>query len=128
MDFTPMVPRQAQIVDGYGPGQFRINGQLHDGPRVVLPDSHVAWSVTSVSGITADSLASVAEAQPAVEILLIGTGDKMAMPPRGLKLAMKDRHGISVEVMDTGAACRTYNVLMSEGRRVALAALPVGLG
>jgi uncharacterized protein len=120
-----MIPEEAQIIDGYGPGMFRVRGTVYEGARIVLPYATMAWPVATVADISLDSLAGVTGASPAVEVLLIGTGGKMEMLPRGLKQQIKQQSGISVEAMDTGAACRTYNVLMAEGRRVALAALPV---
>jgi len=70
-----------------------------------------------------DSLAPVI-ARGGVEILLLGCGRRMAMVPSALRARLKAA-GIVVDAMDTGAACRTYSVLLAEGRRVAAALLPV---
>ena len=69
-------------------------------------------------------MAPVLEAEPAVEILLIGTGSAMAPIPPALRALLRSR-GIGCDGMDTGAACRTYNVLLAEGRRVAAVLIAV---
>ena len=78
-----------------------------------------------IAGLLIDSLQAVLDSDPPVEILLIGCGARVAMLDPALKAALKER-GIGCDAMDTGAACRTYNVLMAEARRVvaALIALP----
>jgi uncharacterized protein len=82
------------------------------------------WAASDVAGITLDSLAPILAADPAVEILLVGCGQRLMPLPLALKTALRER-GIGADPMGTGAACRTYNVLMSEGRRVAAALIPV---
>ena len=79
-----------------------------------------------MTGVTSESLAEVTAAGRAgeVEILLLGCGPRMAPVPRPLRETLRAA-GIVIEAMDTGAACRTYNVLMSEGRRVAAALIAV---
>ena len=74
--------------------------------------------------LTLQSFDFVRSAEPAVEILLLGSGPKMGLLPSKLRRELRDA-GIVVDVMETGAACRTYNVLLSEDRRVAAALLPV---
>ena len=70
--------------------------------------------------LTLESLDPVKEADPAVEVLLLGVGSKNALVPSTLRKALRVA-GIVLDAMDTGAACRTYNVLMAEDRRVAAA-------
>jgi uncharacterized protein len=126
MDITPLVPAGRQIIESYGNGRFRVAGAVIAGSALVFPAHAEPWPVTGMAEVTADSLAPVLAAGRAgeVEILLLGCGARMAPVPRGLREALRAA-GIVVEAMDTGAACRTYNVLMSEGRRVAAALIAV---
>jgi len=124
LDITPAVPAGRQVVQAYGDGGFRISGQAHRGSVVVFPDRTTAWAVTSAEAITADALtAAMADASP-VDILLVGCGRRFQPPPKGLIGELRQR-GVAVEWMDTGAACRTYNVLLGEDRRVAAALIAV---
>lgn len=126
MDLTPMIPQGRQIIEGYGGGGFRISGQRVEGSIIVFPDKVLAWSGAAAGHLDAGSLAPVGAAGQAgtVELLLIGTGARMTPIDRALRQALR-ADGVVVEVMDTGAACRTYNVLMAEGRRVAAALIAV---
>ena len=126
MDVTPLIPQGKRIIDGYGEGGFRISGQRVEGSVIVFPDRVVAWPATSVGDMSTANLMPVSEAGRAgtVELLLVGTGGRMAQIDRTLRQALR-ADGVVVEVMDTGAACRTYNVLMAEGRRVAAALIAV---
>ena len=91
----------------------------------MLPEQTSAWVVTDISKLTFESFAAVTGAEPPVEILLLGCGVRAAAVPAAVRARLKE-HGIVVEPMDTGAACRTYNVLIAEGRRVAAALIAVG--
>jgi uncharacterized protein len=126
MDVTPLIPAGRQIVESYGSGGFKVSGKSYAGAIVVFPDRTVGWNIASVSVITSESLSGVSEAGRAgsVDILLIGCGARMAPIPSTIRQGLRT-DGIVVEAMDTGAACRTYNVLMSEGRRVAAALIAV---
>ena len=126
MDVTPLIPQGRQIIDAYGEGGFRVSGQRIEGSVIVFPDRVANWTVGEVGALTADSLDQVSAAGRAgtVELLLIGTGARLAQIDRTLRQALR-ADGVVVEAMDTGAACRTYNVLMAEGRRVASALIAV---
>ncbi|MEX0304136.1 MAG: Mth938-like domain-containing protein [Leisingera sp.] len=107
----------AQPVDGYGAGFFRIGGQVHQGGVLTSVAGTAAWG-----GMTdAEPLLALAGE---IDVLFIGTGAEIAHIPAELRQALEDA-GLGVEAMNSPAACRTYNVLLSEGRRIALAALPV---
>lgn len=122
MDITPLVPADRQLIRKYGNGGFIISGTRWDGSVLVLPDHTRAWPVTAMAEVTLDSLGDIAEA--GVDILLLGCGRVMSPAPRDLRIALRAA-GIVVEPMDTGAACRTYDVLVTEGRRVAAALIAV---
>ena len=123
MDVTPLIPVGRQYIEGYGGGRFRISGVVHDGAVLVLRDRTVVWPVADLASVTADSLAPVIEAGD-VNVLLLGCGRRMAPVPTALRERMRAA-GIVIEPMDTGGACRTYNVLLAEDRQVAAALLPV---
>lgn len=126
MDITPLVPEGRQIIEGYGNGGFRIGGTAHAGSMLVFPDRSASWPVASLEALTIEALAPVIAAgkDGTVELLLLGCGKRLAPVPASIRAALKDA-GVGVEPMDTGAACRTYNVLMVEGRRVAAALIAV---
>ncbi|ETX28772.1 Mth938-like domain-containing protein [Roseivivax isoporae] len=107
----------AQPVDGYGPGFFRIGGQAIDGPLFLSARGTRAWG-----GF--EDPAPLMEMASEIDVLFVGTGAEIAHLPRALREEL-EAAGIGVEVMSSPSACRTYNVLLSEGRRVALAVLPV---
>lgn len=120
MDITPLVPEGQQIIDSYGPGMFRVSGMVHHGSVLVFPDRTIPWPVSQLEGLSAEDFAAVAASEPAVDVLLLGCGERMQLVPAAVKGALR-RDGIGLEPMDTGAACRTYNVLAAEGRRVVAA-------
>ena len=106
-------------VTGYGAGWIEVNRSRHRASLVVSADRLVTdWPATSVEGLAPDHLAAIVEMRP--EIVLLGTGAAFRFPEPAL-LAPLYRAGIGVEVMDTPAACRTYNILMGEGRNVVAA-------
>lgn len=107
----------AQPVEGYGPGYFRIGGQAHPAPLLVVPGEVRGWDGYDDPG-------PLLQLAGQVDVLFIGTGAEIAHIPRDLRDRL-DAAALGVEVMASPAACRTYNVLLSEGRRVALALLPV---
>jgi uncharacterized protein len=124
MDVTPIVPSDRQMIESYGGGRFRINEVDYEGAVLVFPERSMPWPVASFAELSEESFALVAQAEPRVELLLLGCGPKMALLPSRLRQAVRAQ-GIVIEVMETGAACRTYNVLLAEGRRIAAALLPI---
>ena len=119
MELTPLVPAGRQVIERYAASGFRVSGAVYAGPVLVFPDLTMLWAGAE---LTAGSLVPVV-AHGGVELLLLGLGRHMAPVAAGLRAALK-ASGIVVEPMDTGAACRTYNVLLAEERRVAAALLP----
>ena len=123
MELTPLVPTGRQVVERYGESGFRVAGVIYRGSVLVFPDRTLPWSAVSVSEVTRKSLAPVIE-HGDVQILLLGLGRVMGVLPHTLRRTLYAA-GIVLEPMDTGAACRTYNVLVAEDRRVAAALLPL---
>ena len=127
MDITPLVPEGRQIIESYGDDGFRISGERYPGPVIVWPEGVTTWAVSGIGAAAIETLDAVFAAEPPIEILLIGSGATFEMAPAALRSALGAR-GVSIESMDTGAACRTYNVLMAEDRRVAAALIPAREG
>lgn len=116
----------SHTVDGYGAGGFTFAGMSHRGSILMVPDGVHVWPVTRPSEITAESLAPVfAAPKGAIELLLLGTGADLVPAPEALRRELKAA-GIVVDPMATGAAARTYNILLGERRRVAVALIAVG--
>ncbi|WP_300029150.1 Mth938-like domain-containing protein [uncultured Roseobacter sp.] len=107
----------ARPVEGYGPGFFRIGGEVINGAVLTGPAGTGGWGGYA----DADSLLALAGQ---IDVLFVGTGADIAHLPEALQNALEEA-GIGVEVMASPAAARTYNILLSEGRRIALAMLPV---
>ncbi|MDW4496712.1 Mth938-like domain-containing protein [Sulfitobacter sp. D35] len=107
----------ARPVDGYGPGFFRIGGEVFDGPVLTSQAGTCPWGGYE----DAETLLAVADA---ADVIFVGTGGETAHIPTALRARLEDA-GLGIEVMASPAACRTYNILLSEGRRVALALIPV---
>ena len=107
-------------VTAYGLGFVEINKVRHDGSVLVAPESPVvSWGVASFDALRSEDFAALIDLAP--EVVLFGTGRRQRFPHPRLTQPLHEAR-IGVEVMDTSAACRTYNILMAEGRRV-LAAL-----
>ncbi|MBV8493105.1 MAG: Mth938-like domain-containing protein [Alphaproteobacteria bacterium] len=119
MELTAVNPAGRQVIERYAARGFRISGAIYPGAVLVFPDRTMPWANPA---LTAESLAPVIE-HGGVELLLLGLGRRMAPVAASLRSALK-AGGIVLEAMDTGAACRTYNVLLAEERRVAAALLP----
>jgi len=107
----------AKPVDGYGPGFFRVGGTVFEGPLIVGPNGAKAWG-----GFDDD--APLLALKDEVDVLFVGTGAEIAHLPAAFRDHLEEA-GLGVEVMASPAACRTYNILLSEGRRIALALMPV---
>jgi len=124
MDITPAIPAGRQVIDAYGSGGFRISHRRREGSVLVFPTEAMVWPVRSLADLTADLLQPVLDRAAEVEVLLVGCGASIAFLNHDLRALLKD-HGIVADLMDTGAACRTYNVLLSEDRRVVAALIAV---
>ena len=128
MDVTPLIKDDAQVIQSYADGGFRINGALYDGAVLVFPEKTVMWDVSGdvlkdVRALSEADFKPLIEASDDIDVVLLGTGKSLVFLDPALRNTLKEK-GLHVEVMDSGAACRTYNVLMAEGRRVTAALLP----
>lgn len=112
-------------IDAYGNGGFRFADMSHRGSLLCIPSGIYGWAPTAFAEIDRTSLERVIEEAQGISLLLVGTGDRLQPPlPAALKSIIREA-GISVEVMSTGAAVRTYNVLLAEERAVAAALIAV---
>ncbi len=119
MELTPSAPVGRQLIERYSASGFRVSGVVYAGPVLVFPDHTVLWETATP---TLEGLAPLVAAG-GIELILLGLGRRGAPVAASLRAALTV-HGIGVEAMDTGAACRTYNVLLAEDRLVAAALLP----
>ncbi|WP_018872455.1 Mth938-like domain-containing protein [Thioalkalivibrio sp. ALJ16] len=119
MLFSEVTSDEFYIVTGYEPGKVGINQVAYTRSLIVRPNALQAqWPVDAVQNLELQHLQPVLDAPP--EVLLIGTGLQQRFPDRALWRHLREQ-GMGVEIMDTAAACRTYNLIMAEGRDVAAA-------
>ena len=123
LDITPMVSAGRQLIQSYKDGSFTISAASHQGAVIVFAETTIGWPVSSFDELTPDDFKPVIDAS-SVDVLLMGCGDQMLLVPPAIRQSLKDA-GIVIEPMSTGAACRTFNVMVSEDRNVAAALLPV---
>jgi uncharacterized protein len=121
MKLTDHTTPGAVIVRGYSPGELRLGEATLYASCLLMADRVVSdWGPRTVSDLSLDHIEAISALDP--EVVVLGTGVRQRFPDRALLAHLLTR-GIGVEVMDTGAACRTYNVLVSEDRRVVAALL-----
>lgn len=113
-------PAQVQLIRSYGPGRFLISEREWKEPVLVTGTGTFAWNVKNAEDLSPDLLKNA----PPVEVLVVGCGPRAIFVPPAKRAAFK-AIGVGLEVVDTGAACRIYNVLLAEGRRVAAALIPL---
>lgn len=113
---TPHLPRPAPI-DAYGDGGFRFAGMSHRGSLLCFPDGIWAWPTQNVTEMTEAALAPVFDRAQMLDFFLIGAGRDPWPLPEHLRQRFREL-SLSVDSMPTGAAVRTYNILLAENRRV----------
>ncbi|HZH52546.1 MAG TPA: MTH938/NDUFAF3 family protein [Microvirga sp.] len=111
-------------IDAYGNGGFRFADMSHRGSILVLPSGIRAWPVASPADVTGSTLDPVFAEGDELELLLLGTGVDIAVIPERIRLRFREAR-IRLDVMQTGAAARTYNILLAENRRVGAALIAV---
>lgn len=123
MSATAYYPGRAPI-DAYGNGGFRFAGMSHRGSLLCLPDGIHGWEASTPEAITLDAMRPIIARLTAPAFLLLGTGLEQVFPPLNVRQAFAAA-GLGLDPMSTGAAARTYNVLLAEGRAVAAALIVV---
>ncbi len=117
-------PALVQVIRTYGPGRFTIGAREWREPVLVTPTVTVPWAVTRPEDLSLESLAPLGKAATPTELLVLGCGPRAMFVPPPLRGELKAA-GLALEAVDTGSACRIYNVLLAEGRRVAAALIPL---
>lgn len=117
-------PALVQVIRSYGPGHFLIGERDWREPVLVTPTATTAWSVTRALDLSLASLDALKQAPAPTELLVLGCGPRAVFITPALRGTLKAA-GLALEVVDTGSACRIYNVLLAEGRRVAAALIPL---
>lgn len=118
-ELNPIIPAGRQVIERYSAAGFQISGALYRSSVLVFPDRTLEWFAASLLAISIESLEPIF-AESDIEILVLGLGKSAGLLKRELRAQLKET-GIAFEAMDTGAACRTYNILLSEDRRAAAA-------
>jgi uncharacterized protein len=119
MDITPTIPKNRNVINGYGIEGFKINENLYQNSIILTPHQIIEVKISSVEDFFEQNLKVILDFEP--EILLIGTGDNHQIISANLKNKIKTHYPeISIDEMSTGSACRTYNILMMEDRNVAV--------
>ena len=113
----------ANVIQSYGPGQVKIRDGVYHASLIVTPTKIISdWPPQSFNDLDASYFEAVVALEP--ELAILGTGKYLRFPSPAVTRALIEAK-VGFEVMDTGAACRTYNVLVSEGRKVVVALLPI---
>ena len=112
------------MIRGYGGGRFRIAGETYEGSVLVFAERTLPWPVTEAAQVTPRSLEEATGAAERPDILLVGCGPRFVAEPAGLRAALREA-GAVLGWLDTGAACRPFNVLLAEDRRAAAALIAV---
>ena len=116
--------RETLLIAGYGNGGFRIGDNKLSGNLLLSSKRFYAWDLGDFEALNIESLSQLLEGEEGLEIILFGTGKNIKLLPKKIIKHLSDKK-IAFDMMDTGAACRTYNVLQVEGRRVGAALLAV---
>ncbi len=120
MQLAPDTHGQANLIAGYAPGELRLRNRVLTSSSIVTAAEVLPWTATSAASLTPAQLDPVLGL--GVEVVLLATGTRQLWPPAAV-LAHVAARGVGLEVMDLGAACRTFNLLVGDQRKVALAAI-----
>lgn len=115
---------QRAVIDSYGDGGFRFAGMSHRGSLLAVPSGMYGWAPTRLEVLSPRDFEQVLAERADIDVLLIGTGQDMVRPAAAVRAALAGQD-MQVDVMSTGAAIRTYNIMVAENRRVAAALIAV---
>jgi uncharacterized protein len=124
MDITPLIKGDRKIINSYGAGRFVVSGKEYADSIILSPLALDTWNIDSPFVWNETAIEQLINAAKDAEVVLVGTGKNMLPMPSKSRNLFREKK-ISLDVMDTGAACRTYNVLLSEERRVIAALIVV---
>ncbi|MFP4126666.1 MAG: Mth938-like domain-containing protein [Alphaproteobacteria bacterium] len=120
MEFTPLRAGERLTVEGYGAGTFKVAGGEVAGSMLIRAERFDPWPVDDVRAIGEPGTAPLKALAGEIDVLLVGTGATLVPLAPSVRSELRTA-GLGVEIMNTPAACRTYNLLVAEGRRVAAA-------
>ncbi len=112
------------LIEGYGGGGFRLMGKKFEGGALVLPTGVFPIKPSDLSTVEPNDFDPIFNLDQWIELMLVGTGKTMQLLPKPIKEYLQER-GLSFDIMDTGAAARTHNVLLMEGRQIATFLIPI---
>ena len=124
MDVTPLVSKGRQLIESYGDGAFKISGVVYNAPVIVFPESCFSPDYFEADESNFRLLREVFQTTYSPSVLLYGTGKNISLIPEIEKEFVRQQNCV-LDIMNTGAACRTFNVLCAEDRRVAAVLFPV---
>ena len=124
MDVTPLVSKGRQLIESYGDGAFKISGVVYTDPVIVFPESCFSPDYFEADESNFRLLREVFQTSYSPSVLLFGTGKNTSLIPEIEKEFVREQNCV-LDIMNTGAACRTFNVLCAEDRRVAAVLFPV---
>jgi len=124
MKFTLDARSDINLIRGYAPGEVRIAEQVLHAPCIITAQRLIAdWTTRDIATLTPADLVPIFELRP--DVVLLGTGARQTFPASAIRQAFAAR-SVGLEVMDLGAACRTFNILVQEERQVAAVLFPAG--
>lgn len=116
MKFATYDTDTGYLIQGYERGRVFVGGKTYETGIIVTPQRIITgWGPATPDDLAAEHIAAMVDLEP--QVMILGTGPRQVFPDTGI-CGVALQRGLAVEVMDTGAACRTYNILMSEGREV----------
>ena len=114
---------QAYVISAYEKGQFTVKGQVYTGSQVIRPGRPPeTWTLQTIPTLTRENFSALLDED--VETVIIGSGERLIFPDEQY-LQLFYARAIGIEIMDTAAACRTYNILVAEGRKVVAGLIPL---
>ena len=123
MDLTRIAPKDRQHIQKYSPGGFTVSSVVFEGPVVVFAKESFSWEADALDSLTPEHFSPIFQRSADIDLCLFGCGSGTYRVPKDIKDSFRE-HGLSIEAMETGAACRTFNVLLAEGRALAAVLIP----
>ncbi len=124
MDITPIIDPKLNLITGYGKYGFTINNNIYSSAIICLPQQIFPLNIANIEEINQYNIEPILIGKSNIDLLIIGYGNSYITPSVHLKNILLS-HNINYELMNLGAACRTYNVLISEGRKIACLLIPI---
>ena len=123
-DITPTISKSKKIIDAYGNGGFKVAGERLEGNIIILPDSVHRFENSEIENTNQNHIEPILSHAEDIEVLIIGCGKTTSFFNADIEKILRSKR-ISLEYMDTGAAARTYNILLTEERKVAVVLIAV---